>query len=262
MTTASRRVSPSWSASQCRWVVSRSSMVVLSLTSMARALPSSRTTTRSISWSPLRVRRWPTVASAAWAGTRTHSVARDSKRWPEQGAGLGADGRAVAVEERGEVRPEQPGGQGGVGQVVLGCLSEPGQGVARSAPMRAPGRAATAGSGRRGRRWRCCGRACRTGRGSRRRAGASSWRSSRSPRRRHAARPAWPRACGPPGPARARRGRRRCAGRSRAGTSALAGQPAQAGEPGGEDLLGVVGQPQVARPVERGPPPGEQGRAG
>lgn len=49
---------------------------------MARAFPSSRAMTKSISWSPLRVRRCPRVASAAWAGTRTHSVEppRDVRR--------------------------------------------------------------------------------------------------------------------------------------------------------------------------------------
>ena len=53
-------------------------------TSNATTLPSSRIATRSISWFPFRVRRWPTLASAAWAGTRMHKVAKDSKRWPSK----------------------------------------------------------------------------------------------------------------------------------------------------------------------------------
>jgi len=53
---------------------------------------------------------------------------------PEHGARLGAQRLAVAVEEGTDAQPEQSRGQGGVGQVVLGCLSQPGQGVARWPP--------------------------------------------------------------------------------------------------------------------------------
>ncbi len=52
----------------------------------------------------------------------------------ERGAGLGAEGLAFAVQEGGEVRAEEPGGQGGVGEVVLGCLPESGQGVPGGRP--------------------------------------------------------------------------------------------------------------------------------
>jgi hypothetical protein len=79
------------------------------------------------------------VTDSGFGGLRGYPHARGGQgleQAPEHGARLRAQGLAVAVEEGTEAQPEQSGGQGGVGQVVLGCLSQPGQGVARRPPRR------------------------------------------------------------------------------------------------------------------------------
>ena len=83
-TTASSRSSPICSRSHLRCATSLSLGTGRSLTSIATTRPSPRSTIRSISRSPAKVRRCPTLASAACAYTRTDWVTSDSNSAPRK----------------------------------------------------------------------------------------------------------------------------------------------------------------------------------
>jgi mRNA-degrading endonuclease toxin of MazEF toxin-antitoxin module len=84
--------------------VVKSETVRPGLTSMPRTRRLSPSTMRSTSRSPPRVRRWETVASAAWAKTRTDRVARDSSSAPSRVRVAGWTGPA----RRPASRPSTP----------------------------------------------------------------------------------------------------------------------------------------------------------